>query len=62
MIETAMALGIMAGTFALVGIMFTLMIKMYGKIIENQRDIKFIKTFVHYKNHCGFDEDPPKEE
>lgn len=62
MIETAMAIGIMAGTFGLVGVMFCLMIKMYGQIIENSRDIKFIKTVVHMNNNCGCYEDPQKEE
>ena len=46
MIETALALGIMAVTLGLVGVIFTLIVKIYFVIGMHTRDIKYIKQAI----------------
>jgi len=55
MIETAVAIGIMAITLGLVGVIFTLIVKIYFIIGMHTRDIKYIKQSIGMNscNGCG---------
>jgi len=51
MIETIMALGIMGGTFTIVSVSLGLTVKLYWKVAEHGRDIKFIKQAIGMNNN-----------
>ncbi len=46
MIETAIALGLMACTLGLVGVIFGLIVKIYFTLGVHTRDIKYIKQTI----------------
>jgi hypothetical protein len=64
MLETTIALGIMAITLGLVGVIFTLIVKVCLILGEHTRDIKYIKQTIGMNccNGCeenGLEDDRP---